>query len=96
MDGGGLAERVGHHPEHLAVLGEMLGEHSSLVQQLRHFLAQDRGHTFDLLVAVIKNLKLKRCITGTVCKKKKKKKIFGRPKKVKSDNYNRQTFAKFF
>jgi hypothetical protein len=39
MDGGSLAKRVGHHPEHLAVLGEMLGEHSSLVQQLRHFLA---------------------------------------------------------
>ena len=55
MDSGSLAERVGHHPEHLAVLGEMLGEHGRLVQQLRHFLAQDRGHAFDLLVAVIKN-----------------------------------------
>jgi hypothetical protein len=54
MDGGSLAERVGHHPEHLTVLGEMLGEHGRLVQQLRHFLAQDRGHTFDLLVAVIR------------------------------------------
>jgi hypothetical protein len=54
MNGGSLAERIGHHPEHLAKLGEMLAEHSSLVQQLRHFLAQDRGHTFDLLVAVIR------------------------------------------
>jgi hypothetical protein len=51
MNGGSLAKRVGDHPEHLAKLGEMLGEHSSLVQQLWHFLAQDRGHTFDLLVA---------------------------------------------
>ncbi len=55
MDSGSLAERVGDHPEHLAVLGEMLGEHGRLVQQLRHFLAQDRGHAFDLLVAVIKD-----------------------------------------
>ncbi len=54
MNGGSLAKRVGHHPEHLAKLGEMPGEHSSLVQQLWHFLAQDRGHTFDLLVAVIR------------------------------------------